>query len=378
MALPVTVVKVGARGRGPLATALVGFLCVISPAGMLAWGACVVERERPAEPQLFVRHLGPECSKIERADNAVEAAEVLTALKAGKGISLQNAVLSGSLLLAQLPSVPLASLHLPETLLLRLRQSRVSEVRVIRGPFLIQNSVLDGVIDTQLKPDMVEHRLLGDMLVIQGPVSFKGTTFTKEVDLSRTVFLETVDSSNAIYLGDAFFLACIFTKSTTFEKTAFSANSRFYQVIFEGPVTFRRAGFNGLTNFLSVWFKKESSFSRAYFKMGTGFSGSRFDGISDFSEAVFEKGAFFMTTVFGADTYFRRAAFRGEASFSDAAFQGKDDFSKVFYREEPNFSRATFATPRSSIGFENPVFLIIVAASLTIFLIAFIVILKKG
>jgi len=378
LALPVTVVKVGARGRGPLATALVGFLCVISPAGMLAWGACVVERERPAEPQLFVRHLGPECSKIERADNAVEAAEVLTALKAGKGISLQNAVLTGSLLLAQLPSVPLTSLHLPESVLLRLRQSRVSEVRVIRGPFLIQNSVLDGVIDTQLKPDMVEHRLLGDMLVIQGPVSFKGTTFTKEVDLSRTVFLETVDSSNAIYLGDAFFLACIFTKSTTFEKTAFSANSRFYQAIFEGPVTFRRAGFNGLTNFLSVWFKKESSFSRAYFKMGTGFSGSRFDGISDFSEAVFEKGAFFMTTVFGADTYFRRAAFRGEASFSDAAFQGKDDFSKVFYREEPNFSRATFATPRSSIGFENPVFLIIVAASLTIFLIAFIVILKKG
>jgi len=85
-----------------------------------------------------------------------------------------------------------------------------------------------------------------------------------------------------------------------------------------------------------------------------------------------------MNTVFGADTYFRRAVFRGEASFSDATFQAKDDFSKVFYREEPNFSRATFATPRPSVGFENPVFLMIVAASLAIFLIAFIIILKKG
>ena len=64
--------------------------------------------------------------------------------------------------------------------------------------------------------------------------------------------------------------------------------------------------------------------------------------------------------------------------FDEAAFQAKDDFSKVFYREEPNFSHATFATPRSSVGFENPVFLVIVAASLTIFLIAFIVILRKG
>jgi uncharacterized protein YjbI with pentapeptide repeats len=378
LALPVTVVKVGARGRGPLAAALVGLLCLISPAGMLAWGACVVERDRPSEPQLFVRHLGAECSKTERADNAVEAAEVLTALKAGKGISLQNAVLTGSLLLAQLPSVPLASLHLPESVGRRLSQSHVSEVRVIRGPFLIQNSVVEGIIDTQLKPDMVEHRLLGDMLLIQGPVSFTGTTFMKDVDLSRTVFLENVDSSNMVYLSDAFFLTCIFTKPATFEKTAFSANTRFYQAIFEEPVTFRRAGFNGLTNFLSVWFKKESSFSRAYFKMGTGFSGSRFDGITDFSEAVFEKAVFFMNAVFGADAYFRRATFRGDVSFSDAVFQGVDDFSKVFYQQEPNFTRATFARPRSSVGFENPVFLVIVAASLTVFLIAFIVILRKG
>jgi len=344
----------------------------------LASADCVVEREPAGESQLFIRHFASGCSKLDREARAVGVGEILGALRAGKGVSLMNAVIKGDLLLTQLDSVSLASIALPEPVLARLSQSRVTELRVIRGSFVLENSVVDGIIDTQLKPDMTEHRLLGDMVVIQGPVSFKGTTFTKEIDLSRTVFLETVDSSNAIYLGDAFFLACIFTKSTTFEKTAFSANSRFYQAIFEGPVTFRRAGFNGLTNFLSVWFKKESSFSRAYFRMGTGFSGSRFDGISDFSEAVFEKSAFFMATVFGADTYFRRAVFRGEASFSDAAFQAKDDFSKVFYREEPNFSRATFATPRSSVGFENPVFLMIVAASLTIFLIAFIIILKKG
>ena len=82
--------------------------------------------------------------------------------------------------------------------------------------------------------------------------------------------------------------------------------------------------------------------------------------------------------VFLADTYFRRATFRAEVSFSDADFKAKDDFAKVFYQQEPNFTRAKFATPRSSSGFENPVFLAIVGVALLIFLIAFFVILKKG
>jgi uncharacterized protein YjbI with pentapeptide repeats len=343
-----------------------------------AWAGCAVEREGELERNMFLRHLTSDCSKGERAAQAVGAAEILEALRQGRGVSLKNAVIRGDLLLTQLKSLPLASIALPESVLARLAPSRVTEMRVIRGPFVIEDSVVEDVIDTQLRPDMIEHRTLGDMMIIQGPVSFKGTTFTKEVDLSRTVFLETVDSSHAVYLGDAFFLACIFIKTATFEKTAFAGNTRFYQTIFDEPVTFLRAGFNGLTNFLSVRFKKESSFSRAFFKAGTSFSGSRFDGIADFSEAQFEQAVFFMHTVFGTDAYFRRATFRGEVSFSDAAFKGKDDFSKVFYRQEPNFTRATFASPRSSVGFENPFFLAVAGASLVIFFLVFLMILKKG
>ena len=358
-----------------MALALLMFIALGSGS---AAAVCRVEREPADETTLFRRHLSRDCTSLERARHAVQARELLGALKAGKGISLKNAVLIGDLLLTDLPAVPLASLPLPAPVLARLNQAQVREVRVIGGPFLIQSSVVEGLIDTQLKPGMQEHRTLGDKLVIHGPVSFNGTTFTKEVDLSRTVFLEPVDSSQAVYLSDALFLFCHFTKATTFEKTAFAGNTRYYQTVFEAPVTFLRAGFSGLTNFLSVVFQKEASFSRAYFKMGVGFSGSRFEGISDFSEAVFEKAAFFMHTVFHADAYFRRATFRGEVNFADAAFQAKDDFAKVFYQQEPNFTRTSFAAPRSSFGFENPVFLVIVLASLAIFLIAFIVMLKRG
>ncbi len=357
---------------------LVSLAALLVLPGSVASASCTVDQEIAGEPGLFVRHVSPDCSKPERAARAVPAAEILQALKNGKGVSLANAVVSGDLLLTRLPVVPLASVGLPPSVLADLSQSRVTEVRVVRGPLSIRDSVVDGVLDTQLKPDMVEHRMLGDMVVVQGPVVFRGTTFTKTVDLSRTIFLGPVESDQAVYLGDALFLSCIFDKHTTFEKTAFADNTRFYQAVFHEPVTFLRAGFSGLTNFLSVTFRKEASFSRAYFKMGTGFSGSTFEGISDFSEALFEKNAFFSHAVFAADTYFRRATFRGEVNFSDADFRAKDDFAKVFYQQEPNFTRARFASPRSSAGFENPVFLAIVAGALAVFLVAFIIILKKG
>jgi hypothetical protein len=349
----------------------------------LSWGSaaaatCTVEREPPDDPKLFLRHVSRDCLQPERVSHAVEAARIFDALTAGKGVSLNNAVITGDLLLANLPSVPVMSVRLPEQILSKLIASGINKVRVIHGPLLIQNSMVDGVIDTQRTSELSEHRLLGDKLVVEGPVSFKGTTFAKEIDLSHTVFVEAVDSSEAVFLGDAFFLAGVFHKPVTFEKTAFSADTRFYQTSFHEPVTFLRAGFNGLTNFLSVTFQKEAGFSRTYFKMGVGFSGSRFEGITDFSEAVFEKSVFFLHTVFVSDAYFRRAAFRGEVDFSDAAFQGKADFAKVFYQHEPNFTRAAFAGPRSSAGFDNPVFLGIVGVSLGLFLIAFIIMLKAS
>jgi uncharacterized protein YjbI with pentapeptide repeats len=355
---------------------LTGGIGLVNP--LFASAVCTLEREPVGPSSMFIRHWTFDCLKLDPTQHAVNATEILDAMTAGKGISLKNAVVRGDLLLTHLKPVPLTLNALPESVVAHLNQAKVTELRMIRGPFIIEDSVVDGLIDTQFKPDMTEHRVLGDRVVMQGLVSFKGTTFKKEVDLSRTVFLQSVDSSNAVYLGNAFFLHCVFTKRVTFEKTAFSKDTRFYQTIFEEPVTFLRAGFNGLTNFLSVWFKQESSFSRAYFKMGVGFSGSRFDGISDFSEALFEKAVFLLHTVFNADTYFRRATFQGPVSFSDAVFRGKADFSKVFYHEEPNFTRATFAAPRSSVGFDSPVFLTIVGVALLIFFVAFVIILKNG
>src|SRR3989442_12775752 len=74
--------NVNARRFLPLLLALVQ----IAPAAT-AWAACTVERSVPGEPALFVRHFSPECTKAERAAQAVPAGGNFEAVKAGEGVS---------------------------------------------------------------------------------------------------------------------------------------------------------------------------------------------------------------------------------------------------------------------------------------------------
>src|SRR5437764_14596557 len=118
---------------------LIVVLCLGGPV-MAAAAGCRMERDDPASPGLFVRHVSSDCSKAERTIQAVPAAEILEAMKAGKGISIRNAVVTGDLLLTRLPAVPLRSIPLPERVLSRLSQGRLPDVRVIQGALSIQES----------------------------------------------------------------------------------------------------------------------------------------------------------------------------------------------------------------------------------------------
>src|SRR3989475_12954116 len=115
----------------------------------------MVERALPGEPALFVRHFSSECTRADRAAQAVPAGEILEALKTGKGVSIQNGAVSGDLLLTRLPTVPLASVPLPPPVLATMAGSSVTEARVIRGPLMIRDSILDGFLATPIKADTV-------------------------------------------------------------------------------------------------------------------------------------------------------------------------------------------------------------------------------
>lgn len=330
-----------------------------------AQSACVLERERPDQPMMFVRHLGSECTERERAAQAIKAEDVIAALKAGRGVDIDGAMIAGDLFFDALPPVKAEAIsNQPSLLRDALRAQQITEVRRLAGPLAITHSVVRGTIGTRLKAGYV---------VVQGPVTLTGTTFERLADFSRMVFLGPVDCSEAVFLSQAFFIQALFAQPARFEKTAFGLHSRFHRSVFSGPVSFLRAGFSGLAEFLEVTFEKEASFSRAYFKMGTGFSGSRFGGILDFSEALFEREAFFTFAVFEQDAYFRRSTFRGTADFSDAQFKGIDDFSKVMFDVQPSFARVKASGARPAPGsLQDPRMLYGIAAILAVFTVVFL------
>ncbi|MDE3241289.1 MAG: pentapeptide repeat-containing protein [Nitrospirota bacterium] len=334
-----------------------------------AAGACLVERGAGA-PAPFTRHFGQDCTQQEREAQAVTAGELLDALKAGRGIDLERAVVTGDVVLDQLPPLkPDAVFELPSNIQDVIPVQDMRDIRLIAGPVTIKDSLVRGTIKTNLA---------AGWLVINGPVTMTGTTFERMLDLSHVLFGGVVDGSHAVILREGFFIRSWFGAGAKFEETAFGTHTRFHRADFAGPVTFHRSGFNGLAEFLEVQFRQEARFGQAYFRLGAGFSGSRFGGMLDFSEARFEREAFFTFTVFAKDAYFRRATFSGQADFSDAEFRGVDDFSKVMFSVEPRFTRTKLTGERQfPHGLQDPRIMYGIVAVLLLFMVWFVYLLKK-
>lgn len=332
--------------------------------------ACSIERglDSPEEP--FTLHLGSSCSPQEREARAIPASRLLAALKAGRGVDLRGVVIQGDLMLDDLPPVPVRSMPLTAPRLQeRIRRQDLTEIRIVSGPMSIRDSVVHGVIATNLKEGL---------LVVTGPVTMVGSRFEQMVDFSRTVFLEPVDFSGAVLLRQGFFIRALFEKPVRFEKTAFGIHSRFHKALFGDTASFGGAGFNGLAEFLEVSFEKDAGFAQASFKMGTGFSGSRFDGPVDFSGALFERETYFLFVVFAGGASFRRSTFRAEADFSDAEFHAERDFSEVRFEKSPRFTRAHInGSPPSPGWFQDTRGLYVVSAILLIGTLALVVLLRK-
>ena len=308
---------------------LVGGLTILWLPLAAAASNCQVESPDSGPGVALTRHLGAGCTEQDREARAVDAAQLIQAFKEGKGIDLSGVIIRGDLSLDNLPVGPLP----PELEGMKELQGR--DLRVISGSVTIVDSVVRG---------MIRHGSPQGFLVVQGPVTFSGTTFEQPVDLSRTVFTQPVTLSAARFLRESYFVQGQFLRDVFAEHTSFGPHTRFHRSVFQGPVTFQQSRFNGLAEFLEVVFEKDVNLSRTYFKLGTGFSGSRFQGLADFSEASFASDAFFTFTQFEGDADFRRVTFRSTADFSDASFKRRDDFSQASFEKGSQFARAARST----------------------------------
>src|SRR5438093_11515929 len=78
-------------------------------------GECLMERAPSGPAAPFLRHLGKDCSERERDIHAVRDGEVLTALKQGNGVDLAGVLITGDLMLDELPPVAVQPLAVRST-----------------------------------------------------------------------------------------------------------------------------------------------------------------------------------------------------------------------------------------------------------------------
>lgn len=292
-----------------------------------ASGPCREEKTKSGAGKAFVRHLDKACSKEEREARAIQAGQIMEALKKGQSVDLSGVIVVGNLYLNDLPIKPLDKI-LPA---LSSEDRQVVErlnaqaIRLVNGALSIRDSEVRG---------QIINRTDEDILVVSGPVIFSGTHFDDVVDFSRTVFLGVVDCSSASFSKESYFVQGRFQQPALFTQTSFGPHTRFHRSMFGGAANFYHARFNGLAEFLEVSFEQGASFSGAQFLSGTGFSGSRFNGIGDFLDAQFDGDVYFLFTRFEKEGRFRGTTFRMVADFSDAVFTGGQDLDQAVFSGE--------------------------------------------
>jgi len=320
---------VRARRCGGSTWCFVVVLFLVSALNLNAWGCRLLDPPAERSDTLWV-HLEGLCLPTDRGQWAVKGAEVLEALKTGKNIDLQGALVVDDVLLDQLPLQLLADIHgLPLDIQSRLRQRGLESVRVISGAMMIRDSQFEQVLATNLTQGA---------LVVLGDVEVSGSTFLQSVDFSKMIFAKPMVFTNNHVAYEGFFIGAQFEQAVDFSHTEFGIHSRFHKAIFRAPVSFFEVQFKGVAEFLEVDFQQGANFSQVHFLSGTGFSGSVFHEHADFSGIESEKELYFRFSEFRQGVSFREAEFQSVVDFSNSQFEGEHDFSVVGFAVQPDFT----------------------------------------
>jgi len=275
------------------------------------------------------RLIGP-CTPDERLNLAIPGEKVVLALQKGHGIKLEGVVLTGDVMLDRLPVEPVTPKDLGIPFVgERLASGHIREVRRIRGPLILTDVEVQGVLATNF--------VRGGYLIIEGPVRLQKTVVQRSIDFSRTAFLNDVHFAGSSILYEGFFIQTVFAKGADFETVNFGTHSRFHKAVFGGQALFREATFQGLAEFLEVAFYQDADFSKVHFIMGTGFSGTQFFQDVTFSQTVFDREAYFRFAQFDGDVTFQGGSFGAAADFTEATFVAEVDFTGSKFSVVPQF-----------------------------------------
>lgn len=312
------------------------FLLVFLINGFTAtvWACRLLESPSPSSDVLWV-HLEGLCFSADQREWAVKGSDILEALKDGKSIDIQGALVVGDVLLDELPVQPAAEIpYIPQPVQDHLTQRGIENIRVIPSAITIRDSQFEKNFATNL---------VNDFLLILGEVDLTGTSFLQAVDFSKIIFAKPFMMANVNVKHEGFFIEAQFEHPVDFSQTNFGTHSRFHKAVFRGPVTFAGVQFQGVAEFLEVEFFQAANFSRANFLSGTGFSGSVFHGPIDFSEVKTKQEIYFRFSEFKDRVSFRDGQFRSVVDFSNSRFDGEYDFSEGEFAVQPDFTASNIS-----------------------------------
>ena len=299
-----------------------------------AWACRLLEPPAHVVDTLWV-HLEGLCFSSDQREWAVKGAEVLEALKAGKNLDFQGALVVDDVMLDQLPVQPVAEIsNIPHDIQERFQEKGLENVRVIAGAITIRDSQFEKVLATNL---------VNDPLVILGEVLISGTTFFESVDFSKIIFVKPFVFTNVNVEHEGFFIGAQFEETVDFSFTNFGTHSRFHKAVFREPVSFFEVQFKGVAEFLEVEFRQAANFSQANFLSGTGFSGSVFHGPVDFSGVKTQQEIYFRFSEFKKRVSFRHGQFQSVVDFSNSRFEGGHDFSEAEFAVQPEFTASNIS-----------------------------------
>jgi len=299
-----------------------------------AWACRLVEPPADSVDTLWV-HLEGFCFTSDQQKWAIKGKDVLDALKTGKNIDIQGALVVGDVMLDQLPLQPIAEIHnIPDHIQADLKQRGLEKARVIPGSITIRDSQFEKVLATNL---------VNDVLVILGEVHISGTTFLQSMDFSKIIFTQPLGFSNVNVMHEGFFIGAQFEDAVDFSSTQFGTHARFHKAVFRAPALFTKVEFNGVAEFLEVEFQQAADFSQSNFLSGTGFSGSVFHGPVDFSGVTTQREIYFRFSEFNQRVSFRQGKFQSVVDFSNSRFDGEHDFSEAEFALQPEFTASNIS-----------------------------------
>lgn len=248
----------------------------------------------------------------------INAQWINEAIKNGKNIIIENAIIEGDLGFSVVPIQPIEDIrndildHEEKSVL---HGKSIFNVRHITSQIIINNS--------SIKSDLYVRR-------------------SGDEENCTTIFQNDFILNDCIIEGDADFSLAIFKRWVSFYSSTFKGKASFFIATFKDVANFVGTIFNGETTFMYATFQGYKAF------------GSPFKFMVDFSETIFKDKTYFGKTIFNDDVDFTRATFKSYADFGNATFNGWAHFEKATFKGYAGFGYAFFL---NGANFEEATFM---------------------